>query len=305
MSQGESRAADAPTRRKCEAHGLHYDPTRQPGCTLCRRDPATAPLTPGKATRPGQRFRLADDFRSKTLQKGYGQGLVVLLCALLVCWFALSTMSNGRRAKRIWETGVEALDAAAEGHSDPGRFSSYTFYLTISYVAVDEELHKFETHFTRQGVKEAAGLGPLTVHYIPETGEAVSSWEYESISITETFFGLLGLGLAGFGVWLVVAAHRTIARADLLSASGHITSGRITQQEEIAPRHWAFRTQRTLVVHYVQPDGSEKKFTFSLTDGAPALLDNKELVLLSNAAGDTTFPLREDGYPLDALPPIS
>ena len=297
---GESGAGSS-ARSKCEAHGLHYDPTRHSGCALCRRDPGAAPLTPGKATRPGQRFTLAQDFRSKTLQKGYLHGLLLIGGGLLCGAFALSTGGDGRRMTRIWQNGVEALDAGAEGRSDPGRYGKYTFYLSISYLGVDEERHEYETHFSRQGVKDAEELGPLTVRYIPETGEAVSSWEYESVSTIEVvLFSLMAFGVAGFGIWQLTAAHRAVSRAELLAASGHITSGKITDQEETE-----FRSERFMKLHYLQPDGSEKRFTFRLSEGAPALLDKREIVLLSNAAGDITFPLREDGYPLDTLPPMS
>jgi hypothetical protein len=137
------------------------------------------------------------------------------------------------------------------------------------------------------------------VRYLPkDSREILTSWEVaQAMGGTGTFLLVLGLLLVLVGVWVPFRGHQMRKRVEALAALGRVTSGKIVSQKEGSPTDGSAVSLR---LEYVQPDGSLKEFSFPVAKGSPALFhDRKEVMVLSNADGNITYPLLESGYPLD------
>lgn len=190
--------------------------------------------------------------RPLSLKKGYvlRHSLGALGCALgaaAIFFFAgrwvLGEAEDIQKMDRIWETGVPAQSADAEGEERSNHFIFYSYNLKVKYRDIEGKDHSAEAEFSSVWT-EAKTSSPLVVRYDPKApNDFALSWAIELggarwASFGVSVFGLtMIVGVLGIIAW---ALRRQVVEAkqcaegsdevllDVLSVAPQIVNGQAT-----------------------------------------------------------------------------
>ena len=242
---------------------------------------------------PPRPLRLKASFAWK-----YGLGgaalVLVALCMVVVCagsaYFSVRDLSE---ESRIWESGVTAPQASAEGRVKKRRHGRRTCTIDVRYVDANGAPHRHRIEFDMIGRTFDASKPPV-VRYLPGDADRFAvSWAVDvrsgrivGIVLTTLSAGLIGTMFAVLGI----RALRRLSRARRRALDSDEVVVEITKVE---PRKG--RGNMGNVYHYVGKTAAGREVS-----GEETLARNRE-PLFADSAGKTMLALVD---PADPGPPL-